>query len=180
METLKTGGVAIGGLAAEGDEGLIVRAGVPLAVERDLAREGPFFLRGLFVSGDDFLPDAALDVVVVIRSDDDQGFADGMDGDPSKHQTGECPGLPDRVRRHDHGVVVVDDVLDHLRLARPQLLTEHVADVAGGIMDVRVLGWVEQISEGLPRRGRSRSQAATVCLRPDKQAGGMTVQGFSG
>ena len=29
--------------------------------------------------------------------------------DPPQHQLGECPGLADRVRRHDHGVVVVDD-----------------------------------------------------------------------
>jgi hypothetical protein len=150
VEALQTSGIPIRRLATEGNEGLVVWAGVPLAIERYLAGEGPALLCCLLVSGNDFLPDAAFDVVVVVRRDDNEGLTDRVDTNPPEHEPRQGPGLADRVRRHNHRVVVMDDVLDHLDLPGPQLLAEHVSDVPGRIADVRVVGRVKQISEGLP------------------------------
>jgi hypothetical protein len=64
------------------------------------------------------------------------------------------------MRRHDHGVVVVDDVLDHLHLARPQFLTEHVTDVTGGVPHV----WIGRRIEQVGRNGE-RGQSGSHCAR---------------
>jgi hypothetical protein len=180
VEPVQTSGVAVRGLAALSHQRLIVRSGVPLIVECRFTRERLTGGFGGFVSSDDLLPDAALDVVVVVRGDDDSRRVDRMRHHPCHDEPGERTGLADRVSRLHGHLAVLHDRIEHFDLARPQVLAHDVAHVADGIARVQVLRWVEQIGEGLPRGGRSRSQAATVCLRPDKQAGGVTVQGFSG
>jgi hypothetical protein len=56
---------------------LSIRAGVPFRVERDPARKWlPGELSG-FVSCDQLLENAALDVVVVVRGDHDKGLTIG-------------------------------------------------------------------------------------------------------
>jgi hypothetical protein len=58
------------------------------------------------------------------------------------------------------GVVVVDDVLDHLHPARPQFLTEHVTDVAGGVPQVWIGRRIEQVG-----RNSERGQSGSHCAR---------------
>jgi len=76
--------------------------------------------------------------------------------------------LPGVVSTLDGDVAMTNDRFENLSLLAPEKLAQSIAHPTDRIGDVRVLRWVEQISECLPWGGRSRSQAATVCLRPDK------------
>jgi len=70
------------------------------------------------------------------------------------------------MRALDSDVAMTNDRLKDLSLLAPERLTKTIADPADRITDIRVPRWVEQISERLPRRGRSRGQATPVCLKP--------------
>jgi hypothetical protein len=52
----------------------------------------------------------------------------------------------------DGDVAIADDRFEDLSLLAPEKLAKAIAHPADRIADVRVLRWVEQISEGLPGR----------------------------
>ena len=101
MMALQTGWIAVRGFATKGDQRLVIRASVSLRVECDPARE---WLSGElcgFVSCNQLLKDAALDVVVVVRRDHDQRLAEWMHREPPQRQSREGSGLSCHHRRPD-------------------------------------------------------------------------------
>lgn len=66
----------------------------------------------------------------------------------------------------DGDVAMTNNRLENLSLLAPEKLAESIAHPANRIRDVRVLGWVEQISERLPHRITSLTHSAlTNALR---------------
>jgi hypothetical protein len=62
------------------------------------------------------------------------------------------------MRALDSDVAMANDRLKNLPLFRPKVFAQQVAHPTDRIRGVRVLGWVEQISECLPGGGREQSQ----------------------
>ena len=72
------------------------------------------------------------------------------------------------MRALDGDVAIANDRFENLALLAPKKLTQAIAHPADRITDVRVLGWVEQIGEGLPWRGGGGGQALpSLSRRPD-------------
>jgi hypothetical protein len=73
--------------------------------------------------------------------------------DPPKRQSRHRVGLRNVVRRFERAVAILDHRLRHAVLAGPPELTELGSCPTDWILDVWVLRWIEQISEGLPGGG---------------------------
>jgi hypothetical protein len=56
------------------------------------------------------------------------------------------------MRALDSDVAMTNDRFQNLSLLASQKLAQAIADPPDLIGEVRVLGWIEQISEGLPRQ----------------------------
>ena len=70
--------------------------------------------------------------------------------------------LPGVMSALDSDVAMTNDRLQNLSLLAPEKLAKTIADPTDRIGDVRVLGWIKQISEGLPGREWIRDQDAIV------------------
>ena len=110
-------------------------------------------------------PEDRLDLRSRRRRGDHERLARWMHIDPPERQPRHRVRLRNVVRRLEGAVAILDHRLRHAVLARPPELAQGVGDPADRIADVRVLGWVEQISEDCPGRWRGevkRLQFASI------------------
>jgi hypothetical protein len=151
--------IMISRLAAEGDELLSARAHVPLVVERDPAGK-----IALAMSLADVTPENRVDLLGRRCSCRCERVFSRIE--PPCNCPRGTVALAGVMCALDGDVAMTNDRFEDLSLLAPEKLAQAIAHPSDRITDVRVLRRVEQIGKKGPGRGRSRSQATPVCLKP--------------